>query len=147
MFVLIVTTIGLVGANAQKPKKAPDYKIAKVKIVPFNEQTGQFEEELDENGSKSFFNDLSTSLFVTVEVGGEAGSFEAGRKATITVMEGKKLKLTRTDQVGLIGDGGKYYMPVWLYGSMCSQIKITVKLTGQKTLPVKTRSVAFNCGE
>ena len=145
--VMIAVVFGLVASNAQAPKKAPDYKISKIKLVPFNEQTGTFEDELDEAGTRSFFNDLSTSLFVTFEVNGQAGSFEAGRKAVVTVTEGKRVKLTKTEQVGLIGDGGKYYMPVWLYGSMCSEIEISVRLIGQKTVSTKTRTVQFACGE
>ena len=145
--VLLAAVFGIVTIDAQVSKKAPDYKIANIKIVPFNEETGKFEDELTANSDRSFFNDLSTSLFVTFEISGAAGSFEAGRKIVITVTEGKRPKFSKTEQVGLIGEGGRYFVPVWLYSSMCSDVTITAKLSGQKTVSTKTRKVAFLCGE
>lgn len=145
---LAVLCFGTATALAQKgEKKAPAYKITNIKILPFNEQSGNFEDEFTENDARAFFNELSTSLFVTFKISGEAGSFESGRSIVINVMEGKKLKFTKTEQVGLIGTDGAYYVPVFLYSSMCSTIKITAKLTGQKTLSTMTRTVGFRCGE
>ena len=132
---------------AQKPAKAPAYKITNIKIVPFDSQTGNFEEELTTNSTRSFFNDLAISLFVTVEISGEAGSFESGRMVSVSVLEGKKLKIKKTDQVGLIGESGKFYFPVFLESAMCDQVKISAFLTGQKTVSKMSRSVPFMCGE
>ena len=145
--VLLAFTAFGVSAIAQKPKPASAYKITNIKIVPFNEATGKFEDELTAKSDRSFFNDLSISLFVTFEVSGEAGSFEAGRKIAITVTEGKKVKFSKIEQVGLIGSEGKYFVPGWLYSSMCSDIKITASLAGQKTASNMTRRVPFLCGE
>jgi len=72
---------------------------------------------------------------------------KAGRKIIITVTEGKRVKFSKTEQVGLIGEGGKYYVPVFLYSSMCSDVQITAKLSGQKTPSTMTRKVPFLCGE
>src|SRR5438045_2104862 len=61
--------LGAVSAAAQKaPKKAPAYKITNIKMVPFNEASGKFEDEISDANPRSFFNDLSMSLFVTFEV-------------------------------------------------------------------------------
>lgn len=139
--------IGGLAVTAQAQKKAPPYKIEKIKIVPFDEASGEFEPEFVNGTDRTFFNDLSTSLFVTVIVEGEAGSFEVGRKLQITVTEGKRVKYTKTEQVGLIGSGGRYHVPVWLYGSMCSDVKITAKLIGQAKIQTVTRTVRFLCGE
>jgi len=136
-----------VSVSAQAPKKAPDYKITNIKMVPFNEAAGNFEDEITSANPRSFFNDLSTSLFVTFEVSGEAGSFEAGRNIIIKVTEGKKIKFSKTEQVGLIGSEGKYFVPVFLYSSMCSDVTITAKLSGQKTASSIKRRVPFLCGE
>lgn len=143
----VVLAVLSISAYAQKPKPAPAYRITAIKIVPFNEQTGKFEDELTNRSDRSFFNDLSISLFVTFEVSGEVGSFEAGRKIAITVTEGKKVKFSKSEQVGLIGSGGKYFVPVWLYSSMCSDVKITASLAGQKAGSTMTRRVPFLCGE
>jgi hypothetical protein len=142
-----VIAVGTIAAFAQPPKKAADYRIAAINITPFDEANGKFEDVLTVNSDRSFFNDLSTSLFVTIEIAGEAGSFETGRKAVITVTEGKKPKFNKTEQIGLIGEGGKYYIPVWLYGPMCSDVTIKARLIGQKMTSPVTRKVIFNCGE
>lgn len=138
---------GTIIAAAQAPKAAQPYKLSAINITPFDEASGKFQEVLSPDGGRSFFNDLSISLFVTVEISGEAGSFETGRKVAITVTEGKKPKFSKTEQVGLIGDGGKYYIPVWLYSSMCDEVTITAKLIGQKKISSITRKVLFECGE
>lgn len=127
-------------------KKAPDYKITAIHVTPFNGATGEFDAKLGPDNERSFFNDLSTSLLVSVEVAGETGSFEAGRLVEVTVMEGKKLKKKRTEQIGVLHEG-KFFTPVWLDSSMCSEITITARLIGQKTVSRKTMKIPFMCGE
>ena len=147
---LILTTIASSTAVfAQKPKKAPDYSIGLIKVNAFDEAAGDLSDANPEGGEvKSFFNDLSTSLFVWVAISGEAGSFEAGRMVSVTVWEGKKIKTTRNNvQIGLIGDKGVYFLPVYVYGPLCSEVKITAKITGQKTASSKTVKIPFECGE
>ncbi len=142
--ILILSSFSITFAQG---KKAPDYTISSVKIVPYNSESGKFEEEYTTKSDRSFFNDLAISLFLTVEINGEAGSFEVGRKIEVTVLEGKKVKSKTVEQIGLIGDGGKFYVPIWLNPAMCSDIKITAKISGQKTVSTKSRSVPFLCGE
>jgi hypothetical protein len=142
--VVMMTGLGVSGFG-QKPKAAPPYKISAINVVPFEEQTGKFGSAYEAQPSE-MLNALSTSLFVTVEISGQEGSFEAGRKVQITVTEGKRIKYSRTEQVGLIGDG-KYYMPVWLYSPMCSKVTITARLLGQTTASSMKRVVPFVCGE
>lgn len=140
-----VLSVGVVASQAQK---TPAYKITDVQILPFDEQTGQFQSEITPNSNRSFFNDLAISMLVKVEITGTKGSFEIGRKLEVTVMEGKKLKKKRFDQIGLIGDGGKYYVPIWLDGPMCSEVTITAKIfVGAKAGNPVTRKVQFQCGE
>jgi hypothetical protein len=146
-FAFLLIAVGAASTFAQAPKSAPAYKLSAINITPFDEASGKFQDVVTTTDSRSFFNDLSISLFVTIEISGQAGSFETGRKVQVTVMEGKKVKFTKTEQVGLIGEGGKYYMPVWLYSSMCDEVKITAKLIGQKTVSTMTRKVLFECGE
>lgn len=87
-------------------------------------------------------------MLVIVEVSGTPGTFEVGRKLEVTVMEGKRLRKKRFDQIGLIGDGGKYYVPIWLDSAMCSEVKISARIVaGKKFGPAVTRKVQFQCGE
>ena len=136
---------GLIGVNAQTA--APAYKISAITILPFDGQTGEFQDEFKTDDERSFFNDLAISLFVKIEITGQSGSFEAGRNLQVTVTEGKKIKARKNEQIGLIGDGGKLYVPVWLDGAMCSDVTITAKIVGQKTASTMTRKVPFQCGE
>ena len=148
--ILLVVSIMILSSftfTFAQEKKAPDYTISSVKIIPFNSQNGKFEDEYTTKSERSFFNELAISLFLTVEITGEAGSFEVGRKIQVTVMEGKKVKSKTVEQIGLLGDGGKFIVPIWLYSSMCDDIKITAKIIGQKTVSTKSRSVPFLCGE
>lgn len=146
-FVFLILCFGVQFAAAQQPPPAPPYKISAIKIVPFDGQTGAFAEEFTAGSERSFFNDLAISLFVTIEISGKAGTFEAGRKVEVTVTEGKKSKTKKLEQVGLIGDGGKFYFPVFLEAPMCDEVKITARLVGQKTASSLTRTVPFMCGE
>lgn len=140
----LIFCFGATFANAQK---APDYKITNVKILPFEGQTGEFQAPLKSNDDRSFFNAIDTALLVVVEITGKAGTFEEGRTIQITAMEGKKLKAKKSEQIGLIGDGGKFYVPLWLDAAMCSEVTITAKITGQKSASSLTRKVMFECGE
>ncbi len=133
--------------QAQTEEKAPDYKIAKIKVTPFDSKTGKFGDELTGGDSESFFNDLSISLLVLIEIDGEAGSFETGRKVNVKVTEGTRVKATVNNQIGLIGEGGKWYEAVWLSPAMCNEITITASITGQKPGKAMTRKVSFMCGE
>jgi hypothetical protein len=138
---------GFVSVNAQKPPTAAPYKITAVKMVPFDQASGKFQNEITPNDERSFFNELSLGLFITVEVTGEAGSFEAGRMVEVVVLEGKRQKAKKTEQIGLIGEGGKFYIPVWLDSALCDEVKITARIVGQKTVSTMTRKASFMCGE
>jgi hypothetical protein len=142
--VAVLILIGCLAASAQK--KTPDYKITAIHVTPFDSATGKFEDELTANSDRSFFNDLSISLLVVVEIAGESGSFVPGRSAEITVMEGKKLKKKKVEQIGIPQDG-KFFVPVWLDNSMCSGVTITARMIGQKTISRTVRKVPFICGE
>jgi hypothetical protein len=129
---------------AQKPPKAPDYKISTIQV---DEAKGDLSDPLDKKNPRVFFNDLSTSLFVWVVIQGQKGSFESGRMISITVTEGKKIKMTRNTQIGLIGEEGFYFVPVYVYGPLCSNVSIAAHITGQRTASANKVSVPFQCGE
>jgi hypothetical protein len=141
----VLILMGCTAASAQK--KTPDYKIMAIHITPFDSNTGKLDEdEITVTSDRSFFNDLAISLLVVVEVGGESGSFVAGRQAEITVMEGKKIKKKKVEQIGIPSDG-KFFIPVWLDSPMCSEITVTARMIGQKTVSRTVRKVPFQCGE
>ena len=80
---------------------------------------------------------------MSVEVGDMAPDFELPSH----VEKGKKVKLSKIGYPGVFSEQGKYYVPVWLYGSMCDIVRIKASITGQKTASTRTRTVNFHCGE
>lgn len=137
--------LGFTAVNAQKA--AAPYKISAIKIVPFDQSNGEFQAEITPTDDRVFFNEISLGFFVTVEVTGESGSFEAGRMVEVTVLEGKRQKAKKTEQIGLIGESGKFYIPVWLDSAICDELTIKARIVGQKTASTMTRKASFMCGE
>lgn len=150
----VLFTIGLTVIIAQKAKpkaaasKTPGYTIGAIAVNAFSGSTSELSDAIPATGEPmSFFNDLDTSLFVWVVIQGEAGTFEAGRMANVVVTEGKKVILIRNVQIGIPNDKGFYTVPVYVYGPLCNEVKITAKITGQKNISAKSVSVPFMCGE
>jgi len=129
-------------------QKAPaDYKITNIKVVPFEQMTGEFEDEITDSDERSFFNDLGKGLFVTVEITGKSGDYVGTRNLDVTVLEGKKVKLKKSLMSGILNENGKYYFGFYIEPALCDQVTITAKITGQKTPGTKSRKVQFLCGE
>jgi len=144
LFISLMLCFSTIYTDAQQ---TPAYKISNVKIIPFEQTTGDFGTEIAPADEGGFFNDLGKALFVTVEITGKPESYEAKRQLEITVMEGKKIKLKKVYMPGILNERGKFYFPVWLDAPMCSEVKITARILGQKTAATTTRKVAFQCGE
>jgi hypothetical protein len=144
LFALVVAG-GAGTVFAQKAKPIAPYTITDIKIVPFDEVTGTWREAV--TAESSFGNDLSVSLLATVELSGPAGEFAENRRVSIRVTEGKKVKLTRLGYPGVFSETGKFYVPVFIYGPLCDDVKITATMTGQTKKSSRTRTVYFHCGE
>lgn len=150
----VILSIGMTPVFAQKTKpktpvsKTPDYAITSIEVMSYSSSTGKLEDVFPKDAEpRSFFNDLDTSLFIWVFIQGEKGTFEAGRMANVVVTAGKKVLASRNVQIGIPNEDGFYIVPVFVYGPLCSDVKITAKLTGQKTSTPTTVRVPFLCGE
>lgn len=131
---------------AQTP--APAYKLTKITLHPFERKSGALESEVRETDDRVFFNEISKNYLVTVEISGKAGSFEVGRKVEIVVTEGKRVKARKLEQIDLIGEDGKVYMPLWIDAPLCDAVTITARIVGQKTpSALKKQFKIFECGE
>lgn len=133
-------------------QKSPDWEISNIKIVPFDWDTGEFQEELESNEAYGGQNEFSISLFVVVEASSQAYydrhmASEKVRKVEITVMEDKRQKAKKIERIILLGEGGKIFVPVWLDPTMCGDVKINARIIGQKTVSTMKRTVLFECGE
>ena len=90
---------------------------------------------------------MEISLFLAVEISGKEGDYDENRKVQITVTAVKKVKLRKTEVIGILNEKGKFYIPIRLYPAMCDEVKITAKIIGQKTTSTITRKLPFMCGE
>jgi hypothetical protein len=145
-----------VSATTTNAQKAPDCKISNIKIVPFDSLKGAFREEIKPNEDPGVFNEFGISLFVVVEISSQVyfegiSVSEANKdiKVEITVMEGKRQKAKKIEQVSLhnLLNGGKIFVPLWLDPLMCGDVKINARIIGQKTVSTMRRTVPFQCGE
>lgn len=143
---LLILAACPLAASAQKKPVAP-YTITGIQVIPFSESTGEFAPAMADDDLGSFFNDLSTSLLVKIEISGPAGEFVPNRNVSISVTEGKKVKLSKIGYPGVLNENGKFYVPVWLYGSMCDKVTIKASMIGQTKRSSKSRVVQFMCGE
>ena len=149
---LVLLVLCAAAAQAQRRRRSaggaesgPPAQLTAMKILPYNQMTDTFEDDMS-NSDRSFFNDLETSFLVKVEVTGKAGEF-SNRNVQITVLQGNKQILSRLAGVGIYNEGGKFYVPVWIYGPICQDTTIQARLTGQRQPSTLKKTITANCGE
>jgi hypothetical protein len=120
-------------------------KITGIKILPYNRMSDTFSDDIS-NSKEESLNELDLSFLVKIEVSGKAGDY-AGHNVEVTVREGSKLILSRVTMLGIFNDQGKYYVPVWIYGPLCSPTAIQATVQGQKPISTIKRTLKFQCGE
>ncbi|MGI8786290.1 MAG: hypothetical protein ACR2HG_00830 [Pyrinomonadaceae bacterium] len=131
-------------ANAQT---APPFKVSAIKIVPYDQLTGEFEPEIKLKDSRTFFDEVALGLLITVEISGQTDTSADGRKVETTVLKGGKILIKKLTTVDGVGAGGKFYIPIYIDYGLCQEITVTAKIIGQKTASTMTRKVPFSCGE
>lgn len=145
--VLAMTVLFAVSAFAQKLPPAAPYSITAVNVTKFDKMSGEFGERMKADDTGNFLNELDLTFFVSVEVSGKGGDYAPGRKVQITVTEGKRAARITTVDIGVINQQGKYFVPVFLTGPFCTEVKIGAKVLGQKKQSSMTRKLVFDCGE
>jgi hypothetical protein len=110
---------------------APPYRFTTIRVVSYDQETNTFSEPLANNSN--FLNALNLSFFVVVEVSGKAGSYSPERRVGVTVTAGNRQVIKRVTDVGILNEQtGKYYVPIWIYGSFCENVLIKARLLGQR---------------
>jgi len=120
-----------------------DYKISNIKVIPFDSKTGEFAKQTE----LTYYNAISTSLFVIVEVSGKAGIFESKKKVEIEVFEGEKRKVKKIEKNMLFSEKGKFYISLLLDPLMCKDVTIHGRILGQKNDSNFAKVIPFACGE
>lgn len=147
IFPFLTLLLFALAVNTFAQKAPADYKITNIKVVPFEQITGEFEAEITDADERSFFNELGKGLFVTVEITGKSGDYVGTRNLDVTVLEGKKVKVKKSLMSGILNENGKYYFGFYIEPALCDTVTITAKITGQKTPSTKSRKIQFVCGE
>jgi hypothetical protein len=90
----------------------------------------------------------SNATLVVAVVTGEAGSYLPERKVELTVTERGRTTFQRSQETGIITTQGRTYVAFWLYGTGCSRVRLSARITGQTPAgaPV-TATIPFACGE
>ena len=145
--VVLIFISPLLRAQTRLPEPPP-YQLTEMKVVPFSQRTSLFLAEIKKDADFSGWNDLNLSLFVTIEVSGKAGSYSSRRNVEVVAYEGRRLIVKRVGHIGVLDEStGKYFVPVWLYGSFCQPVTIKARLNGQTRSSTLQRKIDFQCGE
>jgi hypothetical protein len=116
-----------------------------MKIIPYHRSSDTFADDIADSQDEHL-NELDLSFLVKVEVSGKAGEY-SDRNVVITVREGSKLIVNTNTMVGIYNENGKYYVPAWIYGPLCSPITVEARLTGQRQPSTIRKTLKFQCGE
>ena len=81
---LSVITLG----QSRSVNTLPPYQLAEMRIVPYSQRTNTFLAEVKNDKGAEFWNELNLSLFVTIQVSGQAGSYSSNRQVEFTAYEG-----------------------------------------------------------
>jgi len=138
---------------AQTPPKFPS-KVKAVTAKLFYSTTGMFSEDILAKPDIALWNTIigegesggpSDATLITVEIDGDGGPSTVHNEvlSITTQMQGKPL-VKRTVHHMLFEQSGKHYEGVWLYGTGCLPIQITVQLDNQKPI---SKKIDFQCGE
>jgi hypothetical protein len=151
-----VTALALAApvAATAAPATAP-YAVEALQVRLYYPQSGTFSPDIP--SSASLFNTIigegwarepSTAILVQARVGGQRGSFAAGRRVRLEVRRPSgRLVDRQTAEVGLIGGAGVTRIGFMVQGTGCAKIRVRVTLLGQSPASRRTRDVPFVCGE
>jgi hypothetical protein len=133
-------------AVAQKNPVSGPYSVVTIRVAKFDKATGEFASGMD-MGADTLFNELDLSLFAVVEIEGAPGAYAAGRRLSVTVTEGRKVVLRTFSDIGVLNENGRYFVPILLPGPYCSDVRVSVRISGQTKQAAASRKLPFVCGE
>jgi hypothetical protein len=155
---LLIFSTNLEVMALRPASSTPPYKITAIKAMLFYDGKGTFSRDVLAKPDFTFWNTIigegdaegpSTSTLVLVEVTGKPSPDEPSpsRKVEITAVASRKFLLKRTTDIGLFGDGGKFYAAFWLYDTGCKPVKISARIIAQAQPSSMSKTIPFACGE
>ena len=152
---LLVPFAKLEAAGKRTPPPAP-YKITAIKALLFYDGTATFSRDVLAKPDFTFWNTVigegdaegpSSSTLVVVEVSGSSSDVSSTRQIEFTAIASGRVVLKRTTDIGLFGNGGKFYAAFWLYDTGCLPIKVSARILGQRQSSSLGKTIPFACGE
>lgn len=158
MVFAIVSALPVLAATRTDTPITTPYKITAIKAMLFYDGSATFSRDVLAKPNFTFWNTIigegdaeapSNSTLVLVEVAGNPSPNEAPapRKVELTATIPRKPLFKRTVDIGLFGDGGKFYAAFWLYETGCQPVTLVARIIGQTQPSVVTRKIPFECGE
>jgi hypothetical protein len=155
---LAVWTPSMLAARRTHVPITPPYKITAIKAMLFYDGRATFSRDVLAKPNFTFWNTIigegdaespSNSTLILVEVTGNPSPNETApsRKVELTATIPRNLPFKRTVDIGLFGDGGKFYAAFWLYETGCQPVTLVARVIGQRQPSVVTRKIPFECGE
>ena len=163
IFTCCLTLLGTLSAVGQQPQKQ-NVHIASMQAKLFYQDKGTFSEDVSVPNSgppyvpPSHWNtpmqyeNRSTSVFVSVEVTGNAGDekqLEFTARYIPWQRETRPIVITKRLSAHLpvkVGESDSYHAGFWLYDTGCNPVFLTARIVGSKS-PVIKRVIKFGCGE
>jgi hypothetical protein len=138
---------------ASAPRKPPlPFAISALQAMLFYEHTGTLSPDVLAEPKMVLRNrrtaqGRSTTMLVVVEITGEPGAFDPRRKVVLTATDAHTLNFTKTSEVGILSEEGKFFVGFWLYNTGCYPMTLTARLTRQSRAAFVQRVINFQCGD
>ena len=149
--------LGSLGAAAAHPRaSAPEYRITAVRARLLNANTGVLTRDVLAEPRPALWNTIigegeaggpASSVLVTVEIAGEAGSWEDGRRVELVARTDEREILRHAAELHVMSVQGRTYAGFWLDGVGCEPVRLQARLTGQQRPSTRTAEIPFECGE
>lgn len=158
VLIAVVSTPFTLEARSARAPTTPPFKITAIKAMLFYDGSATFSRDVLAKPDFTFWNTIigegdaeapSNSTLVLVEVAGDPSPNEPSpsRKVELTATIRQKLPFKRTVEIGLFGEGGKFYAAFWLYETGCQPVTLVARIIGQAQPSIVTRRIPFECGE
>lgn len=150
-FCLLSICASLSWVSAQR-KAPPSFKIGAITAKLFDEHPGMFSSDLLTAPDSTLRNrrtgpGSSNSMLIVVELAGQAGSYAPDRKLLLTATDSRRVLLKRSADIGILSEGGKYYLAFWIYDIGCYPVTLSARVTGQSASRAVKKTIPFRCGD
>ncbi len=139
-----------VSVGLQRP--AAPVRITALKAMLFYGQTGTFSPDVFGSSAPTLQNvrtgeGQATATLVVIEITGQPATYAPTRKIAFTATAARRALLTKTLELGRLGEDGKFHTAFWLYNTGCTPIMLTARIVGQREDSTVQKTLNFRCGD